>query len=248
MANDIFDTQRVSGNAVYASQVYVAGSATASMAVTTDASTFASSASVKPVATAALVTASSVFAGSTGSGATASMAITTASSIFSGSASASSGPVATAAMTTDAAVMFASAWVSPVARMAVYTDGAVFSGSSGLPSSPGEFVISARKFATISVSISGVASVANFIVGDESRLSAIIYDIVGVPVDPSALNLAIRTPSGVISNNSPVRDAVGNYHFDLMLNESGSYFYRWESTGTYPSADESGVFVYPKSF
>lgn len=88
----------------------------------------------------------------------------------------------------------------------------------------------------------------DFTVGDEARLSATVRDIAGVLVDPSILAVSVKPPSGAPTVNTPVRDGAGIYHFDLMLTEAGTYFYRWASTGTYPSVQEGGVFVSPLSF
>ena len=88
----------------------------------------------------------------------------------------------------------------------------------------------------------------DFTIGDEARLSATVSDITGALVDPSLLTLTFRTPSGTVSAATPVRASIGAYYFDLLLNESGTYSYRWASTGTYPSVEEGGVFVAPWSF
>lgn len=88
----------------------------------------------------------------------------------------------------------------------------------------------------------------DFTVGDEARLSATVRDIDGVNVDPSILAVSIKSPSGSPTIVTPIKDAVGIYHYDLMLTEAGTYFYRWASTGTYPSVQEGGVFVSPLSF
>lgn len=88
----------------------------------------------------------------------------------------------------------------------------------------------------------------DFTIGDEARLSATVRDVNAALVDPSTFTLTVRTPSGNVSTNTPVRDSLGVYHFDLLLTESGSYGYRWASIGTYPSVEEGGVFVSPWSF
>lgn len=69
------------------SQLVSSAGATATLAITTDASVFAGLASVSPLTVLTATLADSVFSGAAGSGALASMAITTDAALFSGSAS-----------------------------------------------------------------------------------------------------------------------------------------------------------------
>ena len=61
------------------------------------------------------------------------------------------------------------------------------------------------------------------------------------------LSLVIQAPDGTITTHTTdiVKDSTGNYHFDLALDSSGSYGYRWQSVGTNRGAIEGGVFVSP---
>lgn len=88
---------------------------------------------------------------------------------------------------------------------------------------------------------------SNFIVGDVARLSVSILDVAGVPSDPTSLSLVIQAPDGTSMTHTSdiVKDSTGNYHFDLALDSSGSYGYRWQSVGTNRGAIEGGVFVSP---
>lgn len=89
---------------------------------------------------------------------------------------------------------------------------------------------------------------SNFIVGDVARLSLSIADVAGVPGDPSSLLLVIKSPGGGITTYTSeiVKDSTGNYHFDLALDSSGSYGYRWQSLGANQGVIEGGIFVNPQ--
>ena len=89
---------------------------------------------------------------------------------------------------------------------------------------------------------------SNFIVGDVARLSLSIADVAGVPGDPSSLLLVIKSPGGGIATYTSeiVKDSTGNYHFDLALDSSGSYGYRWQSLGANQGVIEGGIFVNPQ--
>lgn len=89
---------------------------------------------------------------------------------------------------------------------------------------------------------------SNFIVGDVARLSVSITDVMGALGDPSSLSLVIQDPGGTSTTHTSdiVKDSVGNYHFDLALDSSGSYGYRWQSLGTNQGVIEGGIFVSPQ--
>lgn len=66
----------------------------------------------------------------------------------------------------------------------------------------------------------------------------------GQDVDPSAVQVSIRTPAGVITHHvhgtdaQVVRDSTGRYHYDVSVTASGDWYYRWLGSGTYQAADE----------
>ncbi|RJX20811.1 MAG: hypothetical protein C4570_03380 [Ammonifex sp.] len=70
------------------------------------------------------------------------------------------------------------------------------------------------------------------------RLSLAFTDASDAAVDPTTVSVRIRPPDGVKAtyvygvDAELVRDGVGNYHFDLSLEQYGMYgYYAW-STGT----------------
>ena len=89
---------------------------------------------------------------------------------------------------------------------------------------------------------------SNFIVGDVARLSVSILDVAGVPSDPTSLSLVIQAPDGTSTTHTSdiVKDSTGNYHFDLALDSSGSYGYRWQSLEANQGVIEGGIFVNPQ--
>ena len=84
--------------------------------------------------------------------------------------------------------------------------------------------------------------------GDIVRLTATFTDLSGSPSDPSAIVLRIKQPdTSIVVHNFPgdiSKSATGVYFYDLPINESGDYFYRYESTGTVQAAGESLFHVY----
>lgn len=90
-------------------------------------------------------------------------------------------------------------------------------------------------------------------VGDSVRLSVNFCDAINFgAVDPTGVQLLIKTPDGVQSTQSypstVVKDSTGNYHFDYSLTQNGWYWYRWQGTGAFPSAVEGSFLVKPSHF
>ena len=76
----------------------------------------------------------------------------------------------------------------------------------------------------------------------------------GIAVDPSSVTLRVLMPG----SSSPVvyvygvdagivKDSVGQYHANIVLNTSGIVSYRWEAGGSYPDALENTVRVLPSN-
>jgi uncharacterized protein YfaS (alpha-2-macroglobulin family) len=86
-------------------------------------------------------------------------------------------------------------------------------------------------------------------IGDQVRLSVSIADSGGSAVDPSAITVKIKTPSGAESDNTPAKDSTGNYHYDLLLTEKGKWYYRFVGSGANnPGAVESVLQVVASKF
>ena len=81
--------------------------------------------------------------------------------------------------------------------------------------------------------------------GDSIRVSATFTDADTLDaVDPDVVNLSIRTPDGTLTTytygvgGNVVKADVGQYYSIVDVNQSGSWFYRWWSTGFGQAAKE----------
>ena len=55
----------------------------------------------------------------------------------------------------------------------------------------------------------------------------------GVPIDPTTVVLFVKSPDGVTSTYTGLtRTGVGVYAFDLTLDQSGTYVYKWQGKGS----------------
>jgi hypothetical protein len=66
----------------------------------------------------------------------------------------------------------------------------------------------------------------------------------GVDQDPDVVKVSIRRPSGSINTYTHgdgaevVKDSTGHYHLDVNCNATGTWHYRWWSTGDGQAAEE----------
>ena len=73
-------------------------------------------------------------------------------------------------------------------------------------------------------------------------------------VDPATVRFKYKNPSGTITtltyltDAALVKDATGEYHVDVDASVSGTWHYRWESTGTNQAADEGKFEVAESAF
>ena len=88
--------------------------------------------------------------------------------------------------------------------------------------------------------------------GDLVRCSGAFTDGAGDAIDPVTVVFKYKDPGGNVTTLTYGTDAalkrssVGNYYVDVDANASGSWYYRFESTGSGQAADEYGFDV-PKS-
>lgn len=81
--------------------------------------------------------------------------------------------------------------------------------------------------------------------GDLVRVSA-PFTLVssGAAVDPDAVKLSVKNPSDEVTtyvygtDAEIVKDSTGNYHADIDADETGTWHYRWWSTGNGQAAQE----------
>lgn len=82
-------------------------------------------------------------------------------------------------------------------------------------------------------------------VGDNPKITGAFTDISGSPVDPTTVTAIWKDPAGVETTlvygvgNTIVKDSIGVYHFYILINQTGTYFYRWVGTGTNQVAEEN---------
>lgn len=80
------------------------------------------------------------------------------------------------------------------------------------------------------------------------------FAVNGTPTDPDTIVFKVRTPAGVETTYTyaigptVVRDGVGQYHVDVLLNQTGRWWYRWEGTGAVETAAEQMLYVIETAF
>ncbi len=76
----------------------------------------------------------------------------------------------------------------------------------------------------------------------------------GVLLDPTAVTFKVKNPAGVETvyvygtDVQLIRDSTGKYHVDINANAVGTWFYRFESTGTGQAAQEGAFRVQTSNF
>jgi hypothetical protein len=84
-------------------------------------------------------------------------------------------------------------------------------------------------------------------IGDTVRLST-TFTVGDVLTDPTDVELVIREPDGTETTEaySPgdiVRDSVGAFHLDLVVDAAGMWLWKWTGTGTAAGVDEGSFTV-----
>jgi len=89
-------------------------------------------------------------------------------------------------------------------------------------------------------------------IGDLVRLSGTFADLNGNLLDPTAVILSIREPSGAVTSFQyghdafVVRESVGKYYMDFAPNAEGLHFYRFAGTGAVTAAEEKSFYTYKR--
>lgn len=74
----------------------------------------------------------------------------------------------------------------------------------------------------------------------------------GVPTDPDTISVLWRRRGGPATtwvygtDSEVVRDAVGTYHADILIDRAGTYYFRWVGTGDVAAAEESSFVAVTK--
>jgi hypothetical protein len=86
---------------------------------------------------------------------------------------------------------------------------------------------------------------AAFYPGEEIRIPLEVRDVAGVLRDPGEAVLRVKSPSGTVVDRraAVVRDDLGLYHADLLLDAPGVWWWRWETTAPYTGAIEDSLTV-----
>jgi len=92
-------------------------------------------------------------------------------------------------------------------------------------------------------------SLNDVVFGAVVQVSLSIKNMTNVLADPSAIRFLVKLPDSSVVTYvygvaaEFVKDSVGNYHIDLVMNQSGTWVYRWETDSPNGGADEGVVKV-----
>lgn len=91
--------------------------------------------------------------------------------------------------------------------------------------------------------------------GDLVRCSGPFTTTAGAAMDPAAVYFKAKDPEGAVIgpyqygvDAQLVKDSVGNYHVDLDANKTGTWTYKFYSTGNGQAADERSFTVARSAF
>lgn len=87
--------------------------------------------------------------------------------------------------------------------------------------------------------------------GDSVRVTASFTDFSDAPVDPNTVTLKYHASGDTTTLTYPTgitKTSTGNYRADVELDESGSWWFRWEGDGATPAASETVIEVRHSKF
>lgn len=76
------------------------------------------------------------------------------------------------------------------------------------------------------------------------RAKGLFFDGSDVPSDPTSVTVKVQKPDGTettyvyLVSGAVVKDAVGQYHIDILGDQVGLWYYRWEATGVVQATQE----------
>lgn len=91
-------------------------------------------------------------------------------------------------------------------------------------------------------------------VGDLVRVTGTLTDSAGDTLDPTAAYCKVKDPSGHVTtlvygvDEALARDSSGVYLTDIDVDEAGTWYYRFYSTGIGQGASEAYFFVKSSNF
>lgn len=84
--------------------------------------------------------------------------------------------------------------------------------------------------------------------GDQVRLIGTFKDITGSVTDPTVVTVRVKNPLGTVTTPAATQESPGVYHVDVTLDESGTWWYRFEGTGAVVAAEETAFNVRDSHF
>jgi hypothetical protein len=83
-------------------------------------------------------------------------------------------------------------------------------------------------------------------IDDLVRLSVTFRNLAGTPTDPTGVELKVLDPSGNVTTHSWPPDAVvkndaganGAFYADVLVDETGDWWFRWKGTGDIQEVEE----------
>ena len=88
----------------------------------------------------------------------------------------------------------------------------------------------------------------SYLKGQKIRCEAEFRNVAsGALVDPTNVFFRTLNPANATVTHqfgvdpNVIQDGVGQYHYDLLLDVAGTWYYRWDSTGTHEGANETRV-------
>lgn len=91
-------------------------------------------------------------------------------------------------------------------------------------------------------------------IGNAVRCSVTFRTISNIIADPNSVFFHLMTPSGTThlytygANSELQKLTTGVYYVDVLAQQQGAYYYRFEGSGTIQSAEESYFVVRPSVF
>lgn len=91
-------------------------------------------------------------------------------------------------------------------------------------------------------------------IGDVVRVTATFTNSSGAAADPTAILMKQKDPTPTtttytyLTDVALVKDSTGVYHVDVYPTIAGTWYYRFEGTGTVQAASENSFIVNPSKF
>lgn len=91
-------------------------------------------------------------------------------------------------------------------------------------------------------------------IGDVVRCAVAFTNAAGTAVDPTTVKFRIRKPDRSIDfytygvDAEVIKDSTGNYHMDILIDQSGTWYYRMEGITTNRGAGETSLIIRRSKF